>query len=280
MFPSLAVCQWVEHIIPQEQTAFPFENTTKLSDLDGDELADIVYATQSQGMYWRKNLGNGSFEPQTLIVNPIPGEQSRRFDTGDLNNNGFTDIVLSYFTVDGGVFWYENLDGQGTFNAGSPLQIPSGAQANHIKIADIDGDGKLDVVVTFGFQGQIPRVMWFKNLGNGLFDAGTIIVQDGDFPQQFQVGDIDGDGDLDVVIGSNSLNQLSWFENTDGQGNFSDPKPIGAFSLDIQRLELGDLNGNGFLDVVGSSSSMGSLIWWENLDGNGNFSPEITILND
>jgi hypothetical protein len=279
MFTSLAYCQWVEHIIPQDQTAFPFNNTVKLSDLNGNGLLDIVYTTQTQGTYWRKNLGGGNFDPQELIIDPLASESARWFDTGDINNNGFIDIVVSYFTVDGGVFWYENLDGQANFGSGTPLQIPSGAISKNIKIADIDGDGKQDIVVSFSFQTQVARVMWFKNLGNGSFDSGTVIIEDADFVQEFQIGDIDGDGDLDVVIGSTTLNRLSWFENLDGQGTFSIPKPISDFNMAVQNLALGDINNNGFLDVVGSSSTIESLIWWENLDGNGNFSKERIILN-
>ena len=278
IFTSLAFCQWVEHIIENGDIGGNFPPTeVKLSDIDNDGLSDIVYLRQSNGLYWYKNLGGGNFEPQELIINPLTGEQAGSFDTGDLNNNGFTDVVVSYFTVDGGVYWYENLDGQGTFNAGSSLQIPSGAKSRNARIADIDGDGKQDIVVSFSFQSQVARVMWFKNLGNGQFDSGTVIIQDGDFQQEFEIGDIDGDGDLDIVIGSNTLNRMSWFENTDGQGTFSAPKPIGDFNMAVQRLALGDINGNGFLDVVGSSSTIESLIWWENLDGQGNFSEENII---
>lgn len=282
MFTSLAYCQWVEHIIPQDQTAFPFNNNVKLSDLNGDDLLDIVYTTQTLGAYWRKNLGDGNFDPQELIIDPIPDEAALWFDTGDINNNGFTDVVVSYFTFDGGVFWYENLDGQGNFDNGTPLQIPVGAGSKYTQIADIDNDGKLDIVVSFAFQTQPKRVMWFKNLGNGQFDTGTIIVENEHFAQQFQIGDIDGDGNLDVVIGSSSLDRLSWFENLDGVGTFSDPKPIGAMGDAVQRLQLGDLNGNGFLDIVGRNGdqSIDRLLWWENIVGNGSFSSEKIILGE
>ncbi len=284
MFHPQVYCQWVEHIIPQGGMGnnFPAEKV-KLSDLDGDGLPDIIYSKQSQGMYWYKNLGNGNFEPQELIIDPIPGEQARWFDTGDINNNGFTDIVLAYFTVNGGVYWYENLDGQGTFGTGSPLQIPSGARSFHTKIADIDNDGKMDVIVTFKFQTQTTRVMWYKNLGNGQFDAGTIIIQDDDFPQEFEIDDIDGDGDLDIVIGTNIFNRLSWFENTDGQGTFSAAKPIGSFDASTLRLMLGDINGNGFLDIVADIATTtfdDSLVWFENLDGEGNFSEARIIVSE
>lgn len=282
VFHSPVYCQWVEHIIPQQQTAFPFENTIKLTDLDGDGLDDIVYSTQSQGMYWRKNLGNGDFESQELIIDPISGEQTRWFDAGDINNNGFTDIVLAYFTTNGGVYWHENLDGQGTFSAGNPLQIPSGAQSFHTKIADIDNDGNPDIIITFKFQTQVTRVMWYKNLGNGQFDTGNIIVQDNDFPQEFEIGDIDGDGDLDVVIGSTTLNRLSWFENIDGQGTFGSPIPIGFLNASTLRLQLGDINGNGFLDIVADFGMIEdrSLVWFENLNGQGNYSEAQVIVNE
>lgn len=283
MFNSLAYCQWVEHIIPQGGMGsnFPAE-IVKLSDLNGNGLHDIVYSKQTQGIYWFKNLGSGNFNPQELIIDPIAGEAARYFDTGDLNNNGFTDIVLAYFSTNGGVYWHENLDGLGTFGVGIPLQIPSGAQSLFTKIADIDGDGKLDVIVTLKFQTQVTRVMWFKNLGSGQFDAGTIIVQDNDFPQQFEIGDIDGDGDLDIVIGSTTLNRLSWFENIDGQGSFSGPKPIGSSDASNLRLQLGDINGNGFLDIVADFGMVEdrSLVWFENLEGLGNYSEAKNLVSN
>lgn len=280
LFYPLAHSQWVEHLIPQVESPFPsVENTVSLNDLDGDGLLDIIYAYQSQGHWWRKNLGNGIFEPQALIINPRAGEAARYFDAGDINNNGITDLVVSYFSTNGGIYWHEN-DGQGTFDAGTPLQIPSGAGSNFTKMADIDNDGKLDVVVSFSFNNQTPRVMWFKNLGNGVFNTGTNIIQSGHFVQEFEIGDIDGDGDLDVVIGTTTLNQLSWFENLDGQGTFSAPKPIGTPNTSVLRHQLGDINGDGYLDVIADFgiNDDRNLVWFENLDGQGTFSEARTIV--
>lgn len=85
--------------------------------------------------------------------------------------------------------------------------------------------------------------------------------------------DIDGDGDKDIVATSTHGDKVVWFENLDGNGNFSEPKIITSnmdYPLDIA---VADIDGDGDLDIIAVSTYDDKIAWFENLDGLGNFGP-------
>ncbi len=99
-------------------------------------------------------------------------------------------------------------------------------------------------------------------------------------PYTANSADMDGDGDKDVLATSTNGDQIVWFENLDGLGNFSNPKVIST-GLDYPiYLEAADIDGDGDMDIVSASTFDDKITWRENLDGNGNFGPSqvITIL--
>lgn len=96
-------------------------------------------------------------------------------------------------------------------------------------------------------------------------------------PYNLVSADIDGDGDNDIVATSTHENKVVWFENLDGHGNFSGPKVIVSnmdYPLDIT---VADIDGDGDLDIVAVSSFDHKIVWFENLDGLGNFGPQHLI---
>ncbi|MFT5077541.1 MAG: hypothetical protein ACI825_000085 [Planctomycetota bacterium] len=88
-------------------------------------------------------------------------------------------------------------------------------------------------------------------------------------------GDIDGDGDLDIISSSADGDLFFWQENMDGLGNFGPQQMIdiisGAFDVN-----LSDIDGDGDLDLLGGSFETGILYLYKN-DGDSNFETKIEI---
>jgi len=268
--------QWGEHLIIDND----IYSTQKLilADLDNDGKKDIIYFRSHDRVYWLKKIdAAGNFGPPNLIVqNQF---NLRGLAVGDLTGNGFKDVVISVPDVTNpgnSLRWMEHLDGNGTFS--SPHLIPENPNtlAQSIILADMDTDGMLDIVVS-ATPSSDGGINWYRNLGNGIFSAGNVVVTNFSNGTGIAVGDIDGDNDLDIVSGTSNTGVMSWFENLDGQGTFGEPRPIGSSGnpgFNVQRLHLVDIDGDGDLDVVGSSGLTQAFAWWENLDGLGNFSLE------
>ena len=96
---------------------------------------------------------------------------------------------------------------------------------------------------------------------------------DAESPASIYMADIDSDGDSDAVISSFGDGRIAWFEN-DGQGGFS-RHPIGVVEVNDERrvreVIAADLDGDGDQDVAVAAHGLDRVLWFENLDGRGNF---------
>jgi|TARA_R110002012_G_scaffold283216_5_gene473395 hypothetical protein len=152
---------------------------------------------------------------------------------------------------------------------------------NDIYVADIDNDGYPDVLVSTQTQ-----ISWYKNInGAGEFGQEQLIAQNPEeLGSSVSASDFDGDGDLDVlstfIDGSpaqNRENRVVWIENLDGQGTFGPQKII---SLDAYRptdAVATDIDGDGDMDVFSISRGDDKVAWYRNMDGLGNFGPQVLI---
>ena len=139
------------------------------------------------------------------------------------------------------------------------------AYAYGIAAADIDGDGDLDLT-SADYQPH-NRLYLFENDSRGNFKKTLIQKDDPERLERHMVGDVDGDGDPDVVIVKNLKGHLLWFENsgttTDGQlwkRHVITTKLPGAYDV-----ALADFDKDGDLDVAGSGWALGNqFAWFEN----------------
>ena len=110
------------------------------------------------------------------------------------------------------------------------------------------------------------------------FGPQQVISTEADLPVAIETGDINGDGTLDVISVARSDNNVAWYENADGLGNFSELQLI-AESDENKNLAVGDINNDNDLDILVTASFLDIVFKIDNQDGNGNFSSQTTIAN-
>ncbi len=208
-----------------------------------------------------------------LIAMPVPDFYTTGVSAGDLDGDGDDDVVASTMVVpyDANLLWYAN-DGTGAF--GPPQQIHQGGiRSGETAVADLDGDGDLDIVATWNW-GQDCYV--YYNNGSGSFSIGPMIGHTSTYYRwTFQVGDLTGDGWADVMLGNDDNLAGLWLITNDGTGGFLPQQHINNSMNGPISLRMIDVDIDGDLDVIYISSSYG-IVWQGNLGG-GNLSSPVPI---
>lgn len=243
------------------------------TDLDSDgDLDALIVSRGTRSVGWLENLdGLGNFGPVNFLADGL--HQASNSIGVDVDGDGDNDVVCAVWG-NYALFWLENLDGLGTF--GERQMIDDYAEGIwRVRNADLDGDGDQDLLSA---EREGGKFVWYENLdGLGNFSDKKLIKDELSNARDVYPVDIDNDGDLDVVTCDWFTEIISWHENTDGKGNFSDNMLIYDQADDIDVLFCEDFDGDGFVDILARDRT--DVYWIKNLDGGENFSQPRNISN-
>ena len=245
------------------------------TDIDGDGDMDVVSVSNTTALTndklaWYENTdGKGNFGSQQIL--PTTTTPTSVY-AADIDNDGDMDLISSAQRFDR-ISWLENTDGNGTFEY---TEISTDAdRAQSVFSEDIDGDGDMDILsASFGDD----KIAWYENTdGLGNFGSQIVISIDADGATSVYAVDLDGDGDVDVISASDNDDKIAWYENTNGLGNFSSQQIITTNAKRAQSVYSVDIDSDGDMDVLSASADDDKIAWYENTDGQGNFSSQQII---
>ncbi len=240
-------------------------NDFEIADMDNDGDLDIVSTGESLGINWWEN-DNGTFTNKTEIYDwSFSDYIDANLELADLDNDGDIDVVSAFQTSPTGVYWFENTTGAGNFSA--PEILSSTIDCQNAKIADVNGDALLDIMVNESG----GSFYWFQGSGDGNFNPPIevpFIIPGLTFEGSsfgFDAGDIDLDGDLDILGTDLSSGNVFWIDNSDGHGDFNEVKIIKQISGFPYTSKLYDIHQDGDLDVfTGTWQNLTEINYFEN----------------
>ena len=217
-----------------------------LGDVDGDGDLDLLYGSVGNRIYL--NNGNGSFIDSGQDLKDHYLTQAVKF--ADIDGDGDLDFVQ-------GNRKFEDYDSSDRifFNNGNGVFTDSGQRLGQwatldIDLGDVDEDDDLDLI-TVSQQKGVNKL--YLNDGKGNFTDSNQILDsnpDNNESKAVQFGDIDNDGDLDLVIGDWNLG-LKIFLN-DNYGHFTE-YGVSLGSGKVGDVVLADIDHDGDLDIVESN---------------------------
>jgi hypothetical protein len=232
------------------------------ADLDGDGRVDIValnYGDKTISLF--QNVGTAgslttnSFAPPVVLA--APGGPYEAV-VADLDGDGKPDLAVAN-SDSGTVSLYQNITTPGTLNTNSfaaGIDLPCGNTTSTIMAADLDGDGKLDLVAG---SVQSENISVFRNVSTGGLLTTNSFAPRVDFATGYwthtvAIADFNGDGKPDIAVVGELPSVMSIFQNTSTPGSFTTASLASRVDFgtgwNAWGIAAGDLDGDGRPDIV------------------------------
>lgn len=248
--------------------------TVAIADLDDDGDLDLV----SEHFVRRKvltylNNGDGSF--QDFVATSVPSGSTTGLAIADFDGDKRLDVVttsLGESFFEPGFVVVLTGNGDGTFD--EEVDYAVGNVPFGVETSDVDSDGLTDLIVwNSEFDGALNllgnTITILRNNGDGTFVDQTEFVTGGFASHVLVSGDLDGDGNVDLVTANSASENLSFILGN-GDGTFQEPLLVDLVTGVPQEIVAADVDGDSDLDIVIACSDEDTLTFLVN-QGDGGF---------
>ena len=192
---------------------------------------------------------------------------------GDLDGDGKADLAVGN-NNSANVSIFRNTSSSGAISTSSfapkvDFSINASGYAVSVNIGDLDGDGKSDLAVVDQFNGNVCIFRNTSTIGTISFAAKVIFATNGD-PQGGSIGDLDGDGRLDLAVTSFSTDFVSVLHNTSSIGTISFAAKVNfATGSGPISVSISDLDGDGKADLAVNNEQSNTVSVFRNTSTSG-----------
>ncbi|MDN3643544.1 VCBS repeat-containing protein [Lutimonas halocynthiae] len=225
--------------------------------------SDIILSPSPISLdYMHSELPSYEFGREPLIPYS-KGAEGPKISIADINKDGLEDLYIGGGKKQAGALYLQNQDASFTISHQPVFEQHKNKEETDNAFFDADNDGDLDMIVVSGgneYQlGQELRPILYINI-EGVFEISSTFPVIEVNASIVKTADMDADGDLDLIIGSNAMprkfgrSAKNYVLFNDGKGNFKDVSELKAGSFSeaglIEDLEIVDLNNDKLPDII------------------------------